>query len=284
MLRVSMMIRSIGLPLMFALLIFLPFYTDACSCVFSHPQEHFCSADFVALVSIKGLVGANRNNQGSDFDLYNVYKIKLHRLYKTSTPNAFAKGYLFTPSSLNSCSPNLVKNTAYLITGRMVNNNPYVSFCNFIQENSTLTHRQRKGFRRTYGLNCGCKVRDTRSYAYHLFNHTSETLESGHRSPVNSGFCQWDTKWEIENDCQGMHSACVRVKPKVLNGNYRRRNGLLVSENYGHINDVIPQPPTDTPPSGPGYLCRWAMNPDYMQCVQRKKDRDAVHIERESVP
>ena len=85
---------------------------DACSCIFSHPQEHYCSADFVALINIR--------RQGKN--LYNMasYHIKVRKEFKMTTKarKALSLGMLYTTIDESTCGRKFETNTKYLITGK----------------------------------------------------------------------------------------------------------------------------------------------------------------------
>lgn len=85
---------------------------SACSCVYSHPQEHFCSSDFVATVMFKG--------EGKEIaSSLHVYPIKVQKIFKSTSPDVFTKGLLYTPSQANSCTPTIIHpNKNYLIAGK----------------------------------------------------------------------------------------------------------------------------------------------------------------------
>lgn len=88
---------------------------------------------------------------------------------------------------------------------------PWISLCNFVQEWSTLSNRQRKGFRKLYAAGCGCKVRENwGDWARHYGR-------LGQLWSQRSNFCEWSNYW-YENDCQALHSMCV---PTIVMGSLK---------------------------------------------------------------
>jgi metalloproteinase inhibitor 3 len=70
-------------------------------------------------------------------------------------------GRLLTGGSSSLCGVDLQPEETYLITGRVVAGQAYVSLCNYITPWTHLTVRQRKGFRLLYRRGCLCEVRLT---------------------------------------------------------------------------------------------------------------------------
>ncbi|XP_067123442.1 tissue inhibitor of metalloproteinase-like isoform X1 [Centruroides vittatus] len=158
---------------------------ESCLCMNFHPQEHYCSADFVAAVRV-------RRMRKSDADVH-VYQIRTKKIFKANgkAEEALSHGLLWSNSKEAMCGLRL-RPDRYLVTGRITGEKPWVSGCNFVQKWSTLTKKQRKGFRRLYRQGCHCKVRP-------LF---------GSRRATKGRYCSWETVW-TDSDCQGKHSLCV---------------------------------------------------------------------------
>lgn len=269
-----------GIPFMMNLIVLIAWSlyfittSDACSCVYSHPQEHFCSSDFVVTLSIQG--------DPKQLHQYNYlrYPVKVYKIYKGMDKTSVRKGFIYTGSALSSCSPTLAKNTTYLMTGRIVNGKPFVSICNFISEWSSLTYRQKKGFRRNFGRSCGCKVTDAGSYAFYSGYHYNFSNRSIDGQTDNTkgyrrfGYCSWDTKWEIEFDCQGSYSTCLPVPaPSSIYPEPESNDVINFDSNRNRRNrSKLGQ-------------CQWDQNIDYLDCMKRKAERKALlQLEREGEP
>lgn len=190
---------------------FVSFFNDtnACSCIYSHPQEHYCSADFVAVVRVK--------SRGKGDGTTTAYHIKVKKEFKMTDKarHALSQGLLWTSSNEAACGVTLHP-TRYLIAGRIRGEKPWVSLCQFVQEWPTLSSKQKKGFRKLYQQGCRCMVR-TMSYVS-WYKHQYKNRER---------YCSWETVQE-RNDCQGLYSLCVpsAQNPEecswVGNSQYRR--------------------------------------------------------------
>uniref|UniRef100_A0A4Q8K6L6 U48-Liphistoxin-Lth1a_1 n=1 Tax=Liphistius thaleban TaxID=1905330 RepID=A0A4Q8K6L6_9ARAC len=164
---------------------------DACSCMYSHPQEHYCSADFVAVVRVK--------SHGKGDGTTTAYHIKIKKEFKMSEKarHALSQGLVWTSAHDSTCGVTL-KPTRYLITGRILGEKAWVSLCHFVQEWPKLSSKQKKGFRKLYQQGCHCKVRMTGYVRWF-----------GHHHQHRGRYCPWETVWQGEHDCQGLHSFCV---------------------------------------------------------------------------
>ncbi|XP_064486262.1 tissue inhibitor of metalloproteinase-like [Ornithodoros turicata] len=167
---------------------------DACSCYYFHPQEHYCTADFVALVTV---------NEQRDMDNYTKmqsYYVIVHRLFKANKDSVegLSKGIIWTPANDAVCGITLKTNRKYLITGSSDRSKPKVSLCNYHQEWNALTRKQKKGFQRLYRNGCNCTVR-----VYHSGRDANR-------------HCLWETSDSL--DCQSKEAICVpsHVKPGCI--------------------------------------------------------------------
>lgn len=173
--------------LLFITIVSLLMYTiaESCLCMNFHPQEHYCSADFVAVVQVKRIRKGENN--------LNIYQIRIKKIFKANhkSETALSHGLLWSNTQEVMCGLHLNR-TRYLVTGRVIGEKPWVSSCNFVQKWSTLSKKQKKGFRRLYQQGCHCKVRQ-------LFSP---------RHSTKGRYCSWETVW-TDSDCQGRHSLCV---------------------------------------------------------------------------
>ncbi|GFV95559.1 tissue inhibitor of metalloproteinase [Trichonephila clavipes] len=157
---------------------------ELCSCFYSHPQEHYCVADFVAVVRVK--------SQGKGDSGITAYHIKVKKEFKMTEKarHALSQGLIWTSSHEAACGVTLHP-TRYLIAGRIRGEKPFVSLCHFVQEWPKLSSKQKKGFRKLYQQGCRCRVR-------------MPSFVKNHREP----FCSWET-FRGKTDCQGLYSLCV---------------------------------------------------------------------------
>ncbi|KFM62985.1 Tissue inhibitor of metalloprotease, partial [Stegodyphus mimosarum] len=164
---------------------------SSCSCMYSHPQEHYCVADFVAVLKVK--------SRGKGDGAITAYHIKVKKEFKMTEKarRALSQGLIWTSNHEAACGVSL-HSTRYLIAGRIRGEKPFVSLCHFIQEWPKLSAKQKKGFRKLYQQGCRCKVR-----------------MPGYVKNVREPYCLWDT-FRGKSDCQGLYSLCV---PTVQNRN-----------------------------------------------------------------
>lgn len=162
--------------------------SNACTCLYHHPQSHYCNSDFVALVKVK--------QRGKSDGRITSYHIKVKKEFKMNekTRHALSQGLIWTASDSSLCGINL-KQSRYLIAGRMTGEKLFINLCHFVQEWSTLTVKQKKGFRRLYQQGCQCKIPD--------FSRP----RSSNRTSV--GRCDWDTSKDGKFDCQNLYSVCA---------------------------------------------------------------------------
>ncbi|XP_053200607.1 metalloproteinase inhibitor 3-like [Panonychus citri] len=275
----------------------LPSSSIACSCFYSHPQEHFCTSDFVVTLLIQGDPKRLTNGQSDGQTGYLKYPVKVNKIFKGIDKTAVRKGFIYTGTELSSCAPTFTPNVTYLMTGRIVDGKPFVSLCNFIAQWSHLKVRQKKGFRRNFARACGCKVIDAEPYS--PFGYYDERNSANHgygltfdNNRRRSSSCQWDTKWEIEFDCQADYSTCT---PLSTIPDVKPVTGSTVINNPPGPNDVTfnsynpfnPKPnPNQTKSlqrkrSKLGQKCQWDPNPDYLNCLQRKAEQRKKYLESE---
>ncbi|XP_023240394.1 metalloproteinase inhibitor 3-like isoform X2 [Centruroides sculpturatus] len=160
---------------------------NACSCMYQHPQDHYCDSDFVALVKVK--------QRGKSDRTLTSYHIKIKKEFKMSEKarHALSQGLIWTSNLESLCGVNL-RPTRYLITGRVSGEKVWVGICNFVKEWSSLTAKQKKGFRRLYQQACHCKI--TKNYIHN--NNTTVRPQ-----------CYWETWKSVKYDCQNLYSICA---------------------------------------------------------------------------
>nr|AYC07541.1 metalloproteinase inhibitor [Hemiscorpius lepturus] len=173
------------------LITFLAGLTEACSCMLHHPQEHYCAADYVALVKVI--------QQAKGDEHMTAYHIKVKKEFKMTEKarHALSQGLIFTPRTGSLCGRSL-KHTRYLITGRVDGKKAFLSLCDLAMEWTDVTHKQKRGFRRLYQQGCHCKVKNG---MFHRYISRQQ----------NKNQCLWDTASfrEPHLDCQKLHSFCA---------------------------------------------------------------------------
>ncbi|XP_034114465.1 tissue inhibitor of metalloproteinase [Drosophila sulfurigaster albostrigata] len=169
---------------------------DACMCMPSHPQTHYCSADYV--VQLRVLRKSNTIEPGKT-----IYKVHIKRTYK-ATPEArrmLRDGRLSTPNDDAMCGIQLDTGKVYIIAGRM----PQLNVCAYYKEYTKMTISERHGFSGAYGLACTCNI--STCFGRQCLRHR-ETAEG----------CKWSPFGKCERD----YSSCVPHHIHTRNGDIQR--------------------------------------------------------------
>lgn len=128
---------------------------DGCYCQLRHPQEHYCTAEFVILASVleKDII----KKGGMPIEIH--YKIKVKHVFK-STPeyeNA-TKTVVISPASPITCGVVDLQNGAnYLITGFINDGNLRTTLCDWVKPYKHLTTVQKNGLKFKYESGCQCE-------------------------------------------------------------------------------------------------------------------------------
>ncbi|KAK2724393.1 metalloproteinase inhibitor 3-like [Artemia franciscana] len=179
----------------FGVIIFISAIVDfvsGCTCSRMHPQEYFCTADFVIVADIHRF-SMDKSNYTR------IYKVKIRKEYKASSKarEALSHGRLLSPATESMCGLNLEPGKRYLLAGRVNNGKSWISLCNWAQEWKKLTPGQKKGIRRLYYRGCDCKVEFCQRW--------------DGRCPNFMNHCEWQTlPINGKEDCQANHAVCYR--------------------------------------------------------------------------
>ncbi|GFG34319.1 hypothetical protein Cfor_08945 [Coptotermes formosanus] len=169
---------------------------SACSCMMSHPQTHYCQADFVIVARVKKVLEPD--------ELSRVYKVKIKKDFKMTQKARIVlkEGRLVTSGSSSMCGVDLRPEETYLVTGRVVAGQAYINLCNYITPWAHITIRQKKGLRLLYHQGCSCAVIDCPWWK---------------RCPKDkrmSDACLWETSLSSDSsltDCQANHGICMKT-------------------------------------------------------------------------
>ena len=167
--------------------------SEACSCVFKHPQAHFCDSEFVTVVNVTNLTSIN-------YDEF-LYTVEVLTILKATqdTRIALEQKFIWLSSiSMDSeCPPlNLTSGMILVLSGIMLDNTLLTSPCGFAEQWSMLSHNQRKGFDGLYHRGCACSISDGK------LDHEG-ALES-----VDEKRCLWEIS-PGPRDCQEQFSICM---------------------------------------------------------------------------
>uniref|UniRef100_A0A1L8EDF8 Putative secreted metalloprotease n=1 Tax=Haematobia irritans TaxID=7368 RepID=A0A1L8EDF8_HAEIR len=156
----------------------------ACSCLPAHPQEHYCTADYVALVRVM-----RKSNKLVPNKV--VYKLQVKKSYKMNDEGqrTLRHGRIMSSDSESMCGVNLELGRLYVIAGR----GNQLNSCQYYKEYKKMSIVERTGFTGAYKKGCSCRIR----------------LSFGNRSSdKNLSFdeCKWSPF--SGSDCETRHSAC----------------------------------------------------------------------------
>ncbi|KAJ8667107.1 hypothetical protein QAD02_008769 [Eretmocerus hayati] len=171
---------------------------EACSCAYTHPQTHFCSAHFVLIVRVKERISLEHET---------AYKVKINRRFKLSNESLseyLYDGLLYTASMDSLCGVNLQTNETYVVSGRVYAGKPRLSLCDLTMRWADASKRQRKGFKGLYAKGCACDVR------YTSFERKGEALHRG-----GGRVCPWEGN-PGPLECQDKHGVCMPSHGRCL--------------------------------------------------------------------
>lgn len=192
-------------------------YCHACSCMFQHPQSHYCNSDFVILARVKKV-------QRVPSTYSNIYKVRIRKEFKISEKGlvALKSGRLHTSMYDSMCGAYLEVGKIYVIAGRINSLRGYISLCDMIMEWNDVTKRQRKGLKLLYKHGCSCNIRDCRYNPKCYRQKDSCNWKSQCETTDGiclrqaSGFCMWNKN--------KMLSSC---KFNMTRQNFDRRDPIM---------------------------------------------------------
>jgi len=169
---------------------------SACSCMMSHPQTHYCLADFVIVARVKKVLEPDAMSR--------VYKVKIKKDFRMNQKARILlkEGRLVTAGSSSMCGVDLRPEETYLITGKVVAGQASINLCNYITPWAHLSVRQKKGFRLLYRQGCSCEVINCP-----WWRHCA-------KERLMSGACLWGTSLNSDPslpDCHANHGICMKT-------------------------------------------------------------------------
>lgn len=112
-------------------------------------------------------------------------------VYGSRQRSLLVKAHTTTFQSL--CGVTLTNDKVYLITGRIWKGNLQLNLCNWNQEWSQITLRQRIGVKRFYGENCKCQISP-------CFTQKCQELKGcGRPSGIHINSCEWRHSYCLVN-------------------------------------------------------------------------------------
>lgn len=153
----------------------------ACSCMPRHPQEHYCSADYVIVARILSRRPVQHGKS--------VYKIDIRKTYKMTekAQHYLKQGRIFSANNDGMCGYNFKLGELYLIAA----SSSSVGLCNYIRPYSEMSIVEKRGVAGGYKKGCECSV----NYCYDF-----DTC------PRPAGGCGWLGPW---NTCETDFGICI---------------------------------------------------------------------------
>ncbi|XP_005186137.1 tissue inhibitor of metalloproteinase [Musca domestica] len=161
---------------------------EGCMCAPSHPQTHYCTADYVALIRV--MRKSSKLVAGKI-----VYKVEVKKSYKM-TPEGqrtLKHGRIMTSAHDSMCGVNLQLGRLYIIAGR----GDQLNLCHYAKEYKKMSIIERTGFTGAYKKGCACEISPC---------FGNRCLDG----PTKPNSCQWSPFAKCETD----YSACMPTKTR----------------------------------------------------------------------
>ncbi|XP_075039268.1 metalloproteinase inhibitor 4 [Mixophyes fleayi] len=177
-----------------ALLLFtLKELTEACSCLYSHPQEQFCHADVVVRATVTGEKTSPSVNEAPRTITYTINTTKMFK----GVDKMKALHSVQTPYDSAACGRRLEKRE-YLITGFISNNKVRISLCGLVQPWETLSPFQVQSLSTTYQQGCAlCQIKNC------------AVSNCDVKAPNE---CNWNVTDHNQAEKQALNQACTKQK------------------------------------------------------------------------
>lgn len=203
-------------------------YSIACTCTWSHAQEHFCKADYVMRIRLTSPeryiykkykvseVDAATNNTQSTIHrtlLGKQYNVRVKKIYKiTENTFGFTKNtttaQLHTAASDSACGVRLEKMRDYLVSGFYASGKLHISLCGWVKPWPWISKQQTKYLKLVYAANCDCEISDP---------YMPKEIH------VKDRECQWEASQKT-NECYERESACIHDSNSVTSACKWHRN------------------------------------------------------------
>ncbi|XP_040146923.2 metalloproteinase inhibitor 4 [Ictidomys tridecemlineatus] len=133
---------------------------EACSCLPTHPQQHFCRSAVVirAKVTSEKIVTANEDPSNPNKLLR--YELKRMKMIK-GVEKVKEVRYVYTSVNTSLCGTRIAVNSKrqYFITGNVLDGGKiFINMCNYIQPWENVSMAQRESLNHHYLFNCDCEV------------------------------------------------------------------------------------------------------------------------------
>ncbi|XP_061399232.1 tissue inhibitor of metalloproteinase-like [Musca vetustissima] len=185
--EITRILTLLGIVIM-AIITFYATPADACMCLPSHPQTHYCEADYVALIRV--MRKSSKLVAGKI-----VYKVEVKKSYKMTQEGqrTLKHGRIMTSAHDSMCGVNLQLGRLYVIAGR----GDQLNMCHYAKEYKKMSIIERTGFTGAYKKGCGCQI--TPCFGNRCLDYDQK-----------SNVCQWSPFAKCETD----YSACMPARAR----------------------------------------------------------------------
>ncbi|NP_001292268.1 metalloproteinase inhibitor 3-like isoform X1 [Magallana gigas] len=201
----------------------------SCMCDITHPQNKFCSADFVIKATIvrEDLEFAN-NADDIPFPLMKNYTVQYKNtdIYKGSSLLGSSDTLVIKTSGTPwNCGETFTLNKEYVISGFVSDGEFFTNHCQWNPEYLSLKPHQRRGLRHMYGQGCGCTVHYCRG----------DACDGDFPKSLNPNqACIWPGSYNT-NDCYAKYGFCLPdvvgvcnwKQNRMLRGCLKKEGGVL---------------------------------------------------------
>ncbi|XP_075142244.1 metalloproteinase inhibitor 4 [Leptodactylus fuscus] len=132
--------------------------TEACTCIFAHPQQHFCNSDIVVRVTV---IGEKLIPAKNSYDSTNQYEVKVVKTLKGYDETPVIK-YLYSATESSLCGVKLQCKKDYVIGGKGTNGTYHINMCGLVQAWESLSTFQIRTLGQEevgYHQGCDCKIK-----------------------------------------------------------------------------------------------------------------------------
>lgn len=188
----------------------------SCMCDFPHPQNKFCSADFVIKATIvKEELKFGDESMGIPFPLQKNYTVQFKKrdIFKGSSLLGSSDTLVIKTSGTPwNCGETFTLNKEYVISGFVSDGEFFTNNCQWNPEYLTLEPHQRRGIRYMYEQGCNCTI-------HHCRGENCDFPQS--LNPDQT--CIWPGSYNT-NDCYAKYGFCL---PDIFGVCYWKQNRML---------------------------------------------------------
>lgn len=170
-------------------------FSNACFCNLRHPQEIYCSSDFVAVLEVLNMEEIYGNTVPRHmFPMEVNYTVNIGYVFKRTDAFSTAdRMHLYTGGSDGTCRVDLEVDKSYIVMGYVSDGKLYFGLCDWTLRSEELTEHVFRGLHYHYRRGCNCEIQkcygDEQCNALNNQNNTCP-WRSSNQCDVEYGFCR----------------------------------------------------------------------------------------------